>query len=143
MTRHTPTNHLRKHQAHSPHVHPRPVAARAIQQLRSPVPAGGHGVGVHGPLSAIMGPCKPKVRELHPAFVCEQDVGGLDVAVDDSCSGEGQGVVGRTLRARWSLGFGSRSRVSALKSKWTRSLLQVVTEWLMTIEACLHHASKA
>ena len=55
----------------------------ARQAKAAPVPQGDDPVGEAAGGGRVLGACQPKVRDLQLALVVEQQVGGLEVAVQD------------------------------------------------------------
>ena len=75
---------LDEHAGGAPYVDRRAVLSLAEQQLWRPIPDGDHTVGVVQLSTLAEEASKAKVGELELAFVADQDVGCLDVAMEDS-----------------------------------------------------------
>lgn len=75
--------HLGKYAAHRPHVYTRGVLPTTQQDLRSTVPQRHNLVGV-GPEGDSKGTGKTEIRQLEVAVAVDQEVLGLQIAVEDS-----------------------------------------------------------
>ena len=69
--------------ADGPHIHGTVVVDGAEQKLWGAVPQRDDAVGVRGVELQIFGPGEPKVGELELSFVVDEEVGALDVTVED------------------------------------------------------------
>jgi len=82
-----PVDHLPQDAAHGPHVDAGAVLGGAEKDLGGAVPAGGDVVGQHGAARGFHagdGPAEPEVADADVAVGVEQQVGGLDVAVEQA-----------------------------------------------------------
>lgn len=77
---------LDEHARGAPYVDRRAVLSLAEQQLRRSIPDGDHTVGVVQLSILAKEASKAKIGELELAFVADQDVGCLDVTVEDSAT---------------------------------------------------------